>query len=120
MSATDDQDDENLPKGDPNPTRLLERLLDKIDLVLTQHGMGFREERDWADFGGEVQALCFKYYDDFTGGDSSYDPNADSVVGEPEEEEDDPETSESESATLDGDSEEEAEEVPPVPKRARK
>jgi hypothetical protein len=80
--------------------------------------MGFREECDWADFGGEVQSLCYKYYDDFTGGDSSYDPNADSQVGsqvdEPEE------TSESESATLDGESEEEAEEEEGhAPKRPR-
>ena len=102
-------------KGDPNPKRLLERVLDKIDLVLTQHGMGFREEREWSDFAGDVQNLCYKYYDDFTGGDSSYNPDEDSSLRDEEVEEEEA-SSESESATLD-ESSDDAEESRATKKR---
>ena len=63
-------------KGDPEAARLLARVLDKLDLVLYKHGLEFRDDRDWANFAEEVREIVHTYYDDVTGGDSSYDPNA--------------------------------------------
>lgn len=110
MAETDENtglhlEEEQDRKGDPNSKRLLERVLDRIDLVLTQHGMGFREEHEWSDFAAEVQAVCYKYYDDFTGGDSSYNPDDDSSMRDEEVEEEEG-SSESKSATLDESSDE--------------
>jgi len=101
-----DADDE--AKTDPNPQRLLEAVLDKFDGALCKQGFEFREDRDWADFGGKVQALIFEFYDDLTGGDSDYDPTDTKrrkLSSSEEEQEEAVETSESESATLGSDSE---------------
>ena len=62
-------------KGDPNSTRLLNRLMDKFDGVLFAHGFVFKEDMAWEEMGEEITALVYKYYDDETGGDSSYDPD---------------------------------------------
>lgn len=61
-------------KGDPDSTRLLNRLMDKFDGVLFAHGFVFKEDMSWEEMGEEITALVYKYYDDETGGDSSYDP----------------------------------------------
>lgn len=61
-------------KQDPDGTRLLCKVLDKIDLTLTLNGMGFKAEKSWEDFGAQILALLYEHYDDVTGGDSSYAP----------------------------------------------
>lgn len=62
-------------KGDPDSARLLNRLMDKFDGVLFAHGFVFKENMAWEEMGEEITALVYKYYDDETGGDSSYDPD---------------------------------------------
>lgn len=89
-------------KTDNNPARLLAKVLDKIDMVLSLQGMGFREEKDWEEFGGAVAALLYEYYNDYTGGDSSYEPGQTTSSNESGE-------SESESLGSDTVSEEEEE-----------
>lgn len=97
-------------KGDPNPNRLMEKCLDKLDGVLFTHGLEFRhDEEKWEDLVDELSALIFKYWDDKTGGDSSYEPgdskDGDKPAPEPEVGE---ESEASESVTLGSDSEESA------------
>lgn len=60
--------------GDPNSARLLAKVLDRIDLILVEHGMLFKEDKDWEEFGGAVVALLYHYYEDETGGASDYEP----------------------------------------------
>lgn len=64
-------------KGDPNGTRLLAKLCDRIDLFLVEQGFEFAGETDeqWQVYAGEVLQLVFRHYNDVTGGDSSYDPD---------------------------------------------
>lgn len=64
-------------KGDPNGTRLLAKLCDRIDLFLVEQGFEFAGETDehWQAYAAKVQQLVFEHYNDVTGGDSSYDPN---------------------------------------------
>lgn len=62
-------------KGDPDSSRLMARLVDKMDAVLFAHGLSFRAEEQWNDFIVELQALIFRFYDDETGGDVDYDPD---------------------------------------------
>lgn len=69
-------DNEGVVRGDPNSTRLLLRMLDKLDEILCLHGFEFREDRDWQNFGESLAALVHDNYNDLTGGDSDYDPNA--------------------------------------------
>lgn len=81
MSAVEENENERVVtppalKGDPDSNRLMARLLDKLDLILTSHGLAFREEEQWNDYILELQALIFKFYDDETGGNSDYDPNS--------------------------------------------
>lgn len=108
-----EEGEERENKHENNPTRLLAKVLDKVDLVLTLHGMGFREEKSWEDFGEAIRALLFEYYDDYTGGDSSYEPGDSGDV-----EEDDEDSGESESATLESSSDTAAE-SPMVARRKR-
>lgn len=81
MSAVEENENERVAtppalKGDPDSNRLMARLLDKLDLILTSHGLAFRDSEDWNDYILELQALIFKFYDDETGGNSDYDPNS--------------------------------------------
>ena len=74
-------------KHDPDGTRMLARCLDKLDGVLVQHGFQFKDDCVWENFAEELQNLLYRHYDDLTGGDSSYDPNApESDSGEEDEE----------------------------------
>ncbi len=74
-------------KHDPDGTRMLARCLDKLDGVLKRHGFQFKDDCVWENFAEELQNLLFRHYDDLTGGDSSYDPNApESESGEEDEE----------------------------------
>jgi hypothetical protein len=75
-----DSDSEVLPLGDPNPTRLLETVADKLDAVLVANGFQFSEDKDWAVACEELQDFIFKFYDDLTGGDSDYDPKKPALV----------------------------------------
>jgi hypothetical protein len=61
-------------KGDPNPTRLLQLVMDKLDKVLVHEGFEFRDDRDWEDACGSMEKFIFRFYDDLTGGDEEYDP----------------------------------------------
>lgn len=86
-------DDSENAKGDPDSTRLLNRLMDKFDGVLFAHGFQFKDDMAWEEMGEEITAMVYKYYDDMTGGDSSYDPDKppDSTGSEAEALEDDEE-----------------------------
>lgn len=86
--------------GDPDPNRLMARVVDKVDSILFAHGLEFKDEKDWEDFIERLRSLFFEFYEDNTGGDSDYDPDAppDSTG-----------TEESESATLGDDEQEEQE-----------
>lgn len=103
--------DSDLKKGDPNSTRLMARIVDKIDSTLYAHGLEFKDDCDFDVFIEELAALIYRNYDDDTGGDGSYDPAAppDSSSG----------TEESVSVDLDGaeEDEEEPEEQPRKPER---
>lgn len=73
MSAAEGQQQQD--KGDPNPNRLMARILDKVDGELYKHGLEFRHDDEaWDDYVEELAALIFRFYDDKTGGDSSYAP----------------------------------------------
>ncbi len=63
-------------KGDPDSNRLMARIVDKLDGVLFKHGFEFKQDADFSGFCSAVEGLIFHYYDDITGGDDSYDPNA--------------------------------------------
>jgi len=94
------EDSSSEPKGDPNPNRLMAKILDKVDGILFEHGLEFRhEEEDWENLTMELSALIFRFWDDKTGGDSSYNPDASSDDKPVVESED-------ESATLSASSEE--------------
>lgn len=95
-------------KHENNPTRLLAKVLDKVDLVLNLHGMGFREEKSWENFGEALRALLFEYYDDYTGGDSSYEP------GDSGDQMDESDIDDEESATVTLDESDSADEEPEV------
>ena len=60
--------------GDPNSTRLLEQVMDKVDKILFAHGLEFEDEERWAEAAGELEQWIFQFYDDLTGGDEDYDP----------------------------------------------
>lgn len=63
-------------KHDPDVNRLMAKIMDDIDARLFKHGLQFRGD-DLYPATEELRALIYKYYEDITGGDSSYDPNAD-------------------------------------------
>ena len=63
-------------KHDPDTNRLMAKIMDDIDARLFKHGLQFRGD-DLEPATEELRALIYKYYEDITGGDSSYDPNAD-------------------------------------------
>jgi hypothetical protein len=98
-------------KGDPDSNRLFARVLDKLDAVLFAHGMQFREDKDHGDFCDQFSALLFNFYDDLTGGDDSYDPDAPP---------DSTESDNSDDVTLDSEEEEEEEEVKPKVSKKKK
>lgn len=114
---------ERVSHGDPNSTRLLDQLMDKIDKVLFAHGFEFRDdERDWAEAAGHIEKWVFDYYDDLTGGDSDYDPKKPAYVDSDEVEVEGEVSSDEE---VDSDecsacgSECECDELEPVQKRSR-
>ncbi len=72
--------------GDPNTTRLMNKIIDRIDGTLTQNGLEFNPDRSWTAFHESVRALIFNNYVDATGGDSEYDPDAPSDDEEEDEE----------------------------------
>ncbi len=95
-------EDEQLPRGDGNATRLMERVMDKLDSVLFAHGFEFADETKWSEAVQVMERYIFHYYTDLTGGDEDYDPrkpaDPDSsndveveVDGEEEEDEDEEE-----------------------------
>ena len=59
-------------------TKLLAKVLDKMDRVLFEHDLEFRDDTKWEDFAEEVRELVHRYYDDFGGDkdDPDFDPNA--------------------------------------------
>jgi hypothetical protein len=69
-----EEEEGEVRKGDPNPARLLAKIMDYIDVTLVKHGFEFREDKDWETFGGSLLGLFFEHYEDHTGGDSSYVP----------------------------------------------
>jgi len=72
--------------------KLLSKVLDKVDAVLFEHGLEFKDEAKWEDFAAQLVALLYNYYDDEGDDkdDSDFDPDA------PEEESStDPDGSES-------------------------
>ena len=75
-----DSSEVELVKGDPNPTRLLEAVMDKLDKVLVHHGFEFRDDRVWEDACAAVEKFIFRYYDDLTGGDEDYDPKKHQLI----------------------------------------
>jgi len=116
---------ERVSHGDPDSTRLLDQLMDKIDKVLFSHGFEFREdERDWSEAASHIEKWVFDFYDDLTGGDSDYDPKKPAYVdsdeveveGEVSSDEDDGELSD---VCTECGSECECEEPEPAQKRSR-
>ena len=97
MSAAEQNDEVEVGATDPDPQRLIEKVMDRLDLVLVKQGFVFREEMDWTNAGEEVMAWIFKYYDDLTGGDEDYNPGDSALTGEGDADADD---EESDSATL--------------------
>ena len=79
--------------GDPNPNRLMAHIVDHIDVYLLRHGFAFRENASWEAYITGMEALLYRYYEDETGGDDSYEPS-DSTEGEGESENDSDEMSE--------------------------
>lgn len=62
-------------KHDPNSTRLLERVANKLDQVLSAHGMSFRgDDEQFQDMCEELRDLVYQYYTDEDGGDDDYEP----------------------------------------------
>jgi len=112
-------------KHDPDPNRIMAKIMDDIDARLFKHGFQFKEEALLEDAVEELRAMIFKYYDDMTGGDSSYDPEKDKTP----ESEYESDSGESESASLHSSDEEdemsdretsESEAAPPKSKKAKK
>ena len=66
MSAADDA------------AKLLGKVIDKMDRVLFEGDLQFREEADWEAFAEKLRALIFEYYDDLAGekDDPDFDPEA--------------------------------------------
>lgn len=62
--------------GDPDSNRLMARILDKLDVILISHGFSFREECCEEALAEAMERLIFRFYEDETGGDSDYDPDA--------------------------------------------
>ena len=96
-------------KGDPNPTRLMERVMDKLDGVLFAHGFEFADDNKWSEAVQVMERYIFHFYTDLTGGDEDYDPrkpaDPDSEgEGEVEVESDDDEEEEAEDIDDDDDS----------------
>ncbi len=99
-------------KGDPNPSRLMERVMAKLDGVLFAHGLEFKDDAMWAEAVIVMEKYIFHFYDDLTGGDEDYDPRkpADSDSGlEGEAEVEGAASADEEEEAEDVDSDEEAE-----------
>lgn len=112
---SDDEHEESDHKGDPDSTRLLGKVLDRVDGLLFKHGFEFKDDALWEEFAADVEKLFFKYYDDLTGGDQDYNPaekSSGSEVSEAEEADEPKEEEEEESATLTSSSEEDGDEQP--------
>ena len=87
MSAAEQNDEQEIGKTDPDPQRLIEAVMDKLDGVLFKQGFEFREDKDWTEAGSKIMEWIFEYYDDLTGGDTDYQPGDSASNGEEEEEE---------------------------------
>jgi len=59
-------------------TKLLAKVIDKVDRVLFEHDLQFRDDADWEQFADKVRELVHEYYDDCVGdaADADYDPDA--------------------------------------------
>jgi hypothetical protein len=66
--------------SDADAAKLLGKVIDKMDSVLFEHDLQFREEADWEAFAEKLRALVFEYYDDLASekDDADFDPDADS------------------------------------------
>ncbi len=100
-------DEEANVKGDPNASRLMERVMAKLDGVLFAHGLEFKDDAMWAEAVIVMEKYIFHFYDDLTGGDEDYDPRkpADSPI------ESEAEVEVEGAASADEDEEEEEEDV---------
>lgn len=67
-------DEEANIKGDPNASRLMERVMAKLDGVLFAHGLEFKDDGKWEEAVTVMEKYIFHFYDDLTGGDEDYDP----------------------------------------------
>lgn len=109
--------------GDPNPTRLLEQICDKLDAILVANGFQFSEERDWASSCAVIEKWIFENYDDLTGGDSDYDPKKPAYVDSDEVEVEGPASSDEDEDDVDEEEdaiESSPESAPVGKKRSRK
>lgn len=64
-------------KQDPDGSRLLANLFDKTDCYLHKHGLQFIFGKGIENAEEELRKYVFHFYEDITGGDSSYDPAKD-------------------------------------------
>jgi hypothetical protein len=110
-------------KGDPNPTRLMERVMDKLDGVLFAHGFEFADETKWSEAVQVMERYIFHFYTDLTGGDEDYDPkrpadlDSSNSGGEAEVEGDEEEEEECEE--IEDEDEDDADEAEPEPKKVK-
>ncbi len=59
-------------------SKLLAKVIDKVDRVLFEHDLEFRNSADWEEFADKVRALVHEYYDDCAdnAADPDFDPDA--------------------------------------------
>jgi len=69
--------------------RLLAKVIDRMDRVLFEHELEFKDDKDWEQFADRVRDLIYEYYDDNADDarDGDYDPDAPS--SDDDEDEDD-------------------------------
>jgi hypothetical protein len=74
---------------DDDAARLLAKVIDRMDRVLFEHELEFKDDKDWEQFADRVRDLISEYYDDNADDakDGDYDPDAPS--SEDEDEDDD-------------------------------
>lgn len=77
-------------EGD-DAARLLAKVIDRMDRVLFEHELEFKDDKDWEQFADRVRDLIYEYYDEDADDakDGDYDPDAPSSDDDDEEDDDD-------------------------------
>ena len=66
--------------GDDAAAKLLAKVIDRMDRLLFEHELEFRDDKVWEDFAEKVRQLIYEYYDDNAEdvADADFDPEAES------------------------------------------